>query len=258
MLQLFQWQNAIDIDKTPYDFIPDNGETNRPGQKTAPSGISKQDLRNGLENSVLPPLAIWEAGKWLEDLGTDNRSAIERMVEERDQHEAYVVTGAGTPGNWSARIYLLPEHQAKKPEPEHPLRWGKFWQEARKHPQVLGGGNSHYLNSLGTRSWGATAPAPPAPPKPPAPKPLPHNIRIRCVGCGHWWKVDDLPKHAENCCPGLNGGFSDWAIMCECCDTLDEVAQCLPGFPRPTEKKEVKKKDETKGKDEPAAEPAGE
>ena len=58
------------------------------------------------------------------------------------------------------------------------------------------------------------------------------DLRIRCPGCGHWFSEHDLSSHVNNCCPGKEGENGDWAIECECCDSLDKTVMLKKGFPK--------------------------
>lgn len=231
--------------KTPYDHLADKETGIRPGWTAKPSGIIKHNLQKGTKGVVLPPLATWLAGKWFDELPIDKQDDLRPRVLISESREAYLVTGEGTPGNCNIRVYILPIEIARDKEPDHPA----IWPERLQNGTATTFYNSYAENGWASRNQVTATPKPPVAAKPPAPPPLPHNIRIRCTGCGHWWKVDDLPKHANNCCPGKEETkTSDWAIICECCDTLDEVAECKPGFPRPVVKKKEEKKPVVKAK----------
>jgi|SRR5262245_9344911 len=217
-----------DKDKTPYDYLVDPETGLRKGQQQPPQGLVRIDLSHGISGVTLPPLAIWRDGKWGNELQGEEREKF-RSIPGAYDFETWIVSGEGTPSNYEYRVYSLPETVTKFETPKHPVMWtaaekkGKAW------------------TASGYGSYGASKTKQPA-------ATLPIGIRFRCPGCGHWWKESTLAPHTTSCCPGLNDGISDWAIMCECCDTLDEVSACKPGFPRPPKVKEVeeeKKEPET-------------
>ncbi len=227
MLTGYQFQ--VEKGSTPYDHMP-NEDGLRGNARTKPSGMIRHDLSNGIPDyATLPPLAIWRRGIWFDELTKKQQEAFP-TVRGPEERSSWIVPGEGTPGNYLFRVYLCPDEIADRPFPHHPIMWPQKLKQAAP-PARMG--------------FSQPTPLPPATSLPPvqrAPS-LPANIRFRC-SCGHWWKEFDLPKHKMNCCPADNAnGESDWAIMCECCTTLDEVSRCKPGFPRPkavsTDKKEV-------------------
>ena len=257
-------------DASPLDFATDPATKKRKGNTTEPNGVVKHNLHPGVNGCVLPPLATWAAGKYIDELKAEARKSFLPYVAPHDEHDAYIVTGEFTPGNFIARIYILPKSISGTQNPKHPLEWNEWLQKGEAVTSYSG---------VGTGAWnggrGATGPPPPlkpATPFPPKARPVPARVRYRCDGCGHWFKEDDLGPHAEFCCPGLKGDDSDWAIMCECCETLDAVSTRKPGFPRPIKKvakKEPKpaatvvegepgEEEKKDGDDEPAAPGEGE
>lgn len=239
---LFPWKTHEN--KTPYDFCVDESGM-RPGERTKPSGMAKTDLDRGIKDVNIPPLKIWRKGLWAYELDDQELEALcgtNRLLSSEDWY-AWIVPGEGTPGNYLVRVFLLPHSIAQLENPLHPM----MWPENLKFPPPRPGGG-WIGTGFGTPS---TPPRPiaPATPAPPAPPPLPQNVRFRCPGCGHWFKEGQLAGHKTHCCPGSeNWNFqeqgSDFAILCECCLTLDEVSVCKPGFPRA--KKEEVKPDEEK------------
>jgi hypothetical protein len=237
-------------DKTPLDFRTDKETGLREGLTVKPSGVVKHNLKPGIGGATIPPIATWNAGKYIESLDENGKKAFVDYVESWELFDAYVVTGEFTPGNYVARIYILPKNISHDPEPDHPSKWSVQLQK----------GDAITSYSTGTawkpgRPWSTSAPGAyhspaqetkPAVPPPAAKPAVPAKIRVRCGGCGHWFRMDDVGPHAEYCCPGINED-SDWGFQCECCDTLDEVQALKPGFPRP--KKEPEKKEEVKDGD---------
>lgn len=234
MLEGFVFIGAWDKEKTPLDYLTDPKSGLRGNSMVKPRGWIAHDLTVGCENMVLPPVGVWNKGMWLSDMSKKNSETFRAIIPEDKHFSAYLVAGEGTPGNYAVRIYLIPKGLQNEHSLTHPTLWSAFHQK--------GEGQNIYENSQ-KLGWGGYTKA--ETPKTEAPKtttakPLPVRLRIRCADCGHWWKMDDLGVHNEHCCPGKEGSeFSDWAILCECCDTLDEVSQVKPGFPRP--KKEAKK-----------------
>jgi hypothetical protein len=234
----------------------------------APTGAIVHDLRPGIEGAVIPPKPIWNAGKYFPELKKEAQEALEEWVAEKDRYNSWVVTGEYSPGNYIARIYILPNIEANQPDPDHPLDWSEWMRKGNSvtshyADQRGGRGNGFGFGGFGSPppavARGASTETKPATPPPPAKPAVPMSIRIRCGGCGHWFKMDSLGSHAEYCCPGINGPESDWAMQCECCEELDQVQTLKPGFPRPKKvepkKKEVKKSDADTS--DAAAEPAG-
>ena len=231
---------------TPYDYLTDPetglrfaGPFGVPGK---PSGVNVVDLKNGIPAyASLPPLAIWKLGEWLLDIDEEDwPSATDHMTTE-DLHLSYFTSGEGTNGNYLWRIYKCPLEVAGQIKPKHPLLWAKKLKEYK--PPVYS--EAHWKS----------APVKPVVPAAPAAPALPAGVRFRCVGCGHWYKEADLKGH-NMVCPTKQGGFNDWAIMCDpaCgCKTLHEVAECKPGFPRAIEEKEVEVKAEATPVEAPPA-----
>jgi hypothetical protein len=230
--------------RTPLDFM-DDADGNRNGSfgKPAPAkGVSTVDLSQGVKSwHVLPPVAIWNKGKWWDQLSDDTQKAI--RVNPADEREAWVVSGQGTPGEWLLRVYIVPIKVAEQQECKHP----KFW--TKKQREV--GDDRPALTPVHTGGYGYGALATPSTPKAPSPPQLPSGIVMRCVGCGHWFDGETkLAGHTTHCCPGSdNWGTegADWAIPCKCCDDWDAVAVCKPGFPRA--KPEPAKKEDKKEAD---------
>lgn len=244
-------------DKTPEDYMA-NPETGiRPGDQKQPWGVAKTDITKGIEGATIPGMAVWEAGKWCSDL-SDKARGFFATVTEKEEWATWCVSGEGTPGNYAFRAYVLPKDLATSQFPRHPSQWPDNIKKGRAATSYAHGHPSPYGQGYGTGYGGQgvqggyktpAAPAKPAAPKAPA---MPASLRIRCSGCGHWFKMDDLPRHAEWACPGINGE-GDWAMMCDSacgCSTLHEAASVKPGFPRKPimagkkaeeeEKKEVK------------------
>lgn len=205
-----------DKSKTPYDYLTDPETGIRPNAGGIPQGFVKVDLTRGIDGVVLPPLAIWNRGEWALAMEGPEKKAL---AGARLSYDDWVVPGEGTPGNYEWRVYTLPSSISALENPKHPGLWlhhqKKGW--SNWSGQKTGTATPTKTGSYSDYSQGATLPA---------------GIRFRCPGCGHWWKESTLAPHSTSCCPGLNGGTSDWAILCECCLTLDEVATCKPGFPR--------------------------
>lgn len=128
-------------------------------------------------------------------------------------------------------------------------------------PDQRGGGGGGSPGSTWLPGGGRTIVAPPTPVTPVVKAdPLPAGVRFRCGGCGHWFDESGFKAHVKVCPQKDGGGFADWAIMChkDCgCEviagqplgdkTLDHVATCKPGFPRPSTKQEEVEVKEKKG-----------
>lgn len=242
--------NAINngvLKLTPYDFLTDPKTGERLGGPyglpSKPNGTNVVDLRHGIPTyAALPPLAIWRLGEWLTDVEMEDWPAATDHMSPEDLHQCYLTSGEGTTGNYIWRIYKCPTEIAGQIKPKHPLMWRKDLKTYK--PPVYSTPAAH---------WKAPETAKPVTPAAPA---LPAGVRFRCGGCGHWFKEDTLKGHAM-VCPTKNGGFNDWAIMCDStcgCTTLHQVAECKPGFPRPQEeKKEVEVKAEATPVEAPPA-----
>lgn len=245
---LVGYQFQYDKEKTPYDFLDDPeregfrlGETVRKA-----SGAVKTLLDNGIEHATLPPLAIWKLGMWYDELPFEAKQLIQ-YVNKTEERLAYVTPGEGTPGNYLLRVYVLPKALEQEKNPKHPMMWAKGLKEHKPWTMKK---NSGWLDDDRdyNHGYGFHQPTPTkAAAKPAAAPALPAGIRFRCPGCGHWWKESTLAQHSNFCCPGREADEGDWAIMCECCATLDQVSTVKPGFPRKpkiTEPKEEVKPDE--------------
>lgn len=192
--------------KTPEDFMADPDTGRRPSEIRKPWGSSRTDLTYGDVLSVtLPPRSVWKLGKYR----TSSYAASEWDV--------WIVPGEGTPGNYEQREYILPSEIAEQALPPHPADWPKKLKaELRKK-----------LNS-------PVASAKPS-------ESLPWGLRIRCVGCGHFFKMNDLSDHAKQACPSVQMnelGYVLYALECECCDTLQDTATIIDGFPIQIQKRE--------------------
>lgn len=117
----------------------------------------------------------------------------------------WVVDGEGTPGNYRQREYILPPEMASDSPPRHPADWPKSLREKKE-------------------DWKTTASSG-----------LPIGLRVRCVACGHFYHIDDLPGHAKSACPATQlqeMGYVGFVIGCDCHkDDLQATATVLPGFP---------------------------
>jgi len=239
----YQFGNSY-TDKTPADFIDDPVTGIRPGSyaKKKPLGCGFVDLSEGIRSyHVIPPVAIWDRGKWYDQLELQTQNAIN--VKPDDERQTWIVSGQGTPGDFVLRAYKVPEKIAEFQAAKHPADWSKKHKEkGDKKESLLGDGYSTY-------SWSGYQPATKAkPPSPPKPPPIPTGVTFRCVGCGHWFEGETkLAGHATHCCPGSsNWGDegSDWVIACKCCLTFDETAVCKPGYPRKPVATKAKEGDE--------------
>jgi hypothetical protein len=226
---------------TPYTFLSDKETGLRPGEKQKPQGFVKVDLTRGIHGVTLPPLAVWKLGRWKDELSDVVKGKLGGA--QLDGFTSWIVSGEGTPSNYEFRVYTLPDDVAATELPKHPM----MWTPKQKQGQTLKAASSSHRGGYGSgyqapaSGYGGSAVSKPT--QTPAAT-LPVGIRFRCPGCGHWWKESNLAPHTTSCCPGLNGGDSDWAIQCECCETLDEVSTCKPGFPRAPKVKEPEKEKE--------------
>lgn len=191
----------------------------RPGQKDKPSGtvlVRLQSYNHATSSTILPTRKMWRKGKWL---------SSKPDMAGSDEYCTWIVDADGTPGNYRERHYVLPTDIATEAEiPKHPADWPK-----------PSGESSWWKGTGGSKSVGTK----------PKSSGLPFGIRFRCPGCGHWYKESDLQGHAS-CCPKSEGGEAQWAIACECCESLDDTAKCKPGYPLPSPTAEAKKKDDDK------------
>lgn len=112
----------------------------------------------------------------------------------------WVVDAEGTPGNYEHRHYRLPDSMVAEAKPPHPADWATTKTSTRTTTAAA--------STAGT---------------------LPYAVRFRCVGCGHWYRETTLADHAP-ICPST--GMNDWAVACECCDSLDSTATVKDGYPR--------------------------
>jgi hypothetical protein len=216
-------------EKNPYDFM-NNPETGlRPEMVSPPKSFAYTKLDNGIEYATIPPLAIWKDGHWFNDMDDidygDTYAAMRPRKDE--QYDVWVTSGEGTPGNLEWRMYLLPMEMSRanllaNHMPKHPMMWPKKIKEKRtaaySKPTTKGSGSSwdDWKGSSSTKKKDDIG--------------LPMGTRIRCIKCGHWFRQDDLPGHVH-CCPSVNE-FSDWAIKCECCFSMDDTAKVKEGYPR--------------------------
>lgn len=239
-------------DITAYDFLTDPKTGLRQGQKEPPKGAQVTGMDNGLSSwQDIVPLWIWNKGQWLSDLlkegtgfdindlpeyfRTKCREALKKADGKgipADLFPYWVTSGEGSTGNYLYRVYKLPDEIAGNTYPKHPVLWPKHIKRGTYSSSSSGGlysGGSSYSSSSSSKSSDSG---------------LPIGVRIRCGGCGHWFKTSDLPGHAQVC---GKGDEADWAMMCadECgCKTLDEASIPKPGFPRPSvAKKEEEKKE---------------
>lgn len=254
----------------PYDFLTDEKTGMRPSETAAPHGAATIVLAVSQSTLIdkwttLPPLRIWRQGFWLSEKIFDPTFDYEEMpysiVREIDDtikvgwpesgtpaalYNYWVTTGEGTPGNYLWRVWEIPGALCNTLDaPKHPLMWDQKFK--RGSWGGLGSGPA----------YGGHAQTKPAEPEQPAlPKPvkvtIPAGVRVRCAGCGHWWKIDDLAKHADVCAGVETAGETDWAMMCDplCgCGNLTDVAKCKPGFPR--KKEDPPAAEETEAASEP-------
>lgn len=199
--------------KTPADFM-DDPRGFRPGQTKKPWGTVLIDLTDGTSGLTLPPRFIWDKGHWR---GT--------LVDDWD---VWVVSGEGTPGNYEERHYRLPDKIAEMMEPEHPADWPETHKKhSGKGKKKKSKGNTDAETTSSWGSWGKGQKG----------AGLPFGLKVRCVGCGHFFKMDDLPDHAKNACPVVQDPVM-WAIECECHrGNILATIEPLPGFPqKPPEK----------------------
>lgn len=224
-------------EKNPYDFVTNPETGRRPTQAHPPSGHILHNLRFGISAATLPPLEIWKQGEWLASMDDNEFSSAfgnhTTVVDKRDEFSTWVTPGDGTPGNYKWRLYTLPDSVASNNldaqlRPKHPMMWTKALKTGNQQKLATGSGSG---TSYGT-GWSSGTSKPESK--------LPLGTRIRCTQCGHWFRVDDLQGHVA-CCPQVNQ-FTDWAIGCECCASMDDTATVKPGFPR---EMYTGKKDET-------------
>lgn len=191
---------ASDRGKTPADFTTDPTTGKRPEETRTPWGSAKTDVTHGdLKNKTLPPRSIWKEGKW--------------KGSKSYEYAVWVVSGEGTPGNYAEREYELPTEIAATASPPHPLDWPKKLKEELK--------SKPYGSQSGSGSY-SSGPS------------LPWGLRVRCPGCGHFYKMDDLAGHTKNACPStqmVEMGYVLYVIECECCPNLQQTATIIEGFP---------------------------
>lgn len=275
--------------KTPMDFLYDEVTGRPPATSKDPWGVRTIDLREGISNVDLPAAVFWRRGEWLSDMEEKDQPLVN--VTEELSHDMWVVTGEGMPNNYLYYVYLLPSVGQKAPTtyevPQHPVLWAQRYKKGKGKlgTQIIGsefGQTADFASgkkndllwddddddrpvwfySGGSYKSQHTTPKTPMLPATPqqtqaitkaktAVQKLPAGMRLRCRGCGHWFKEDDLKPHAENVCPGMDGnnGESDWGLMCapECgCKTLHEAVTLKPGYPKlKPKKKEVIENEQT-------------
>lgn len=194
--------------KTPADYMTDPDTGLRPGEDKKPHGTITVDLAMGISGRTIPPESVWDKGEW------------DSLTNEKGNASFYtwIVDGEGTPGNYEKRMYLCPEEVATEMQPRHPSKWTKKLREqGGKAPWKslwdTGKGSS---KSSGSSSSG-----------------LPWGLRIRCPGCGHFFKNSDLADHAQaGACAAVQAKPAMWVIECECHrGDLQAAATVLEGFP---------------------------
>jgi len=212
---------------TPLDFMDDeNGERSygfhtgggvSGSGKRKPWGTAVANLKDGIADKIIPPRSIWVKGDWKGDRG--------------EAYYTWVVSGEGTPGSYLEREYRIPDQISKEMVPAHPADWPQHLQKKKGGFGFSGASSSGASSSLlGGKSSGH----------------LPLGLRIRCPGCGHFFKDSDLATHAKSqACAAVQDDPAMWVIECECHPgDLQIAATCLEGFPLP--------------KPEPKPAPAGE
>jgi len=205
--------------RKPEDFLTDPATGMRSGEQTKPNGTIVIDLKHSkdLEHKTIVPFAVWDKGEWFQDLKPDIREMVTN-VPEKDEFNTFVCSGEGTPGNYMFRCYVLPADIAGQAIPEHPTKWlpDKYdWAKNNTESRSGWGGG---WSKKDDKSYTSSS--------------LPLGLKIRCLGCGHWYSERDLKDHVQNCCPAVNGEDGDWAMACACCESLDNTAKTKPGFPR--------------------------
>jgi hypothetical protein len=203
--------NAKYNGKTPKDYLSDPETGLRPNETSKPERIAKVYLDNSYtepKERILPPLEIWHGGVWFEDLEEPIKKEM-GYLQEGDKFATWVVSGEATPGNYAYRAYILPVEEAAHTKPRHPLMWPKKSKDS--------GWKSTTSTKLPAKEKGMG---------------LPFGLRIRCIGCGHWYNQNDVATHVNNCCPATNGNDNDWAMECLCCESLDQTNKLKEGFPK--------------------------
>lgn len=194
----FSWNK----EKTPMDCLTDPETGLRPDQKTPPAGLIGSWLTTGIEHTTLPPLKIWNEGVWMTEFVQEHPD-IQVNTRGDERFNTWVTSGEGTPGNYAWRSFVLPDDEARDLNPKHPKMWPKV-----------------------KTSWGGKE----------STTTIPCITRFRCQGCGHWFQNIDMKEHVELACPGQQPSrTTEWVIPCDskCCESLDKMAECKPGFPVP-------------------------
>jgi len=166
-------------DHRPFQFMSGTDGL-RPNETREPHGTMYVDLSKGTSGRVIPPRFIWKEGHF-------------RGNSDRD-FRIWVTSGEATPGNYEERHYELPTSIAAQSEPDHPEDWPKSLKD---------GASSSSSSSWG---WGGGSKR----------DSLPWGLRIRCPGCGHFFKENDLKDHVNSACPAKQGDMVMWIIECEC------------------------------------------
>jgi hypothetical protein len=201
---------------TPLDFM-DNEDGERlhgyayssAREMKKPWGNAVTDLTTGLKDKILPPRSIWVEGHWKGDKGAS--------------YYVWVVSGEGTPGSYKDREYRLPslivEEAVPAPSiPRHPADWPD---DLKKGTSLIGSYSGSSFTGGGTSSKNS----------------LPYGLRIRCPGCGHFFKEDALATHVKaEACAAVQPEPAMWVVPCECHDDLQESAKVMPGFPHKSAK----------------------
>lgn len=235
---LVGYQFTYSAEKNPYDFITNLDTGMRPDAFSKPSGVMATDLRPGINGVTIPPLQTWKEGQWLCELDEgyfgDGSTTYSGIPTAYDPFDTWVVDAEGTPGNLRWRAYMLPEEISRlnlstSQIPKHPMMWNKKLKDGTKKDWTAHTGSGYSYGgswdgwkTSDTKSTTTTAAK--------GTGTLPAGTRIRCTSCGHWFRVDDLDGHIQ-CCPQVNQ-FTDWAIKCECCASMDDTATVKEGYPR--------------------------
>lgn len=188
--------------RTPADFMTQE-DGKRPNETKEPWGEVHIDLTNGVEGRTIVSKTAWNDGEW-------QTAALNAVGWDE-----WVVTGEGSPGNYLRRIYKIPKEEAEKPRPRHPSQWPKTMREGKKYS------GSTWSDS----KYKGTAPSSVG-------SGLPWELRIRCVGCGHFFKTGDLADHAKYACAATQEPPVLWVMPCSCHpNDLQVAASVLEGFP---------------------------
>jgi hypothetical protein len=131
--RLIGYQFPNHSDSTPFDYAVNEKTGLMTKQKDSVHkdgsplwGVKYQDLSEGIRSAMLPPLSIWKAGRWLEDIDTDDQPIHDIEVTGWTQVESniWLTSGEGSPGCYAFLAFFIPNEESDAIVPKHPMLWG--------------------------------------------------------------------------------------------------------------------------------------